>query len=83
MTLKRSYRLLLTILLEETQREGRINTGMGEVTFSETQDSSREELSAELTFYGFQEVLFNFLDSQRSSRGQIKGRCDASCHVAL
>ena len=30
----------VTILLEETQRDGRINTRMGEVTFNETQDSS-------------------------------------------
>ena len=75
--------LLLTILLEEIQREGRINTRMGEVTFNETQDSSWQKLSAELKFDGFQEVLFNFLDSQTSSRGQTKGRCDVSCHVAL
>lgn len=75
--------LLLTILPEETQKEGRINTRMGEVTFNETHDSSWQKLSAEMKFDGFQEVLFNFLDSQMSSRGQTKGRCDVSCHVAL
>lgn len=64
--------LLLTILPEETQREGRINTRMGEVTFNETHDSSWQKLSAEMKFDGFQEVLFNFLDSQTSSRGQTK-----------
>lgn len=55
------------ILPEETQQEVEINTTMGEVTLHAEQAPpdkvSLRGLFAQRHFYGFQEALFNFLDS--------------------